>query len=267
MLLALILTAGGLTACGGSTPISGPDPIVTPQPTVPANPGSVSATLSAQSVALTWGAVSGATSYKVDRKLGSGAFTEIATVSTTTYTDANLTAGAYSYRVRSVNATGASEGTVSSTVTVTAPTTTPVNSSRARAQEFVGTWLMNYTIISNYTDTLKYNQVYESTSEPGLWFAAGKDQGGSIAIAFYSNQYSKYVAASGPDALPTYYTFPSIGSDGAVRGVVYFDLGSTFSRDYTLLGKRTSTAIPTLSLSESAQAQVLFDKLHKKFKQ
>lgn len=80
----------------------------TTPPTAPAGIHSMSTT--ATSVALMWSAATddaGAVGYRVERALGSGAFSPVATTAQTMYTDAALTAAtAYRYRVVAVDAAG-----------------------------------------------------------------------------------------------------------------------------------------------------------------
>ena len=61
-----------------------------------------------QQAKLTWTAVSGATSYVVERKTGvSGTYTVLASPTAVTYTDPNLTQGTvFVYRVSAMNAVG-----------------------------------------------------------------------------------------------------------------------------------------------------------------
>jgi fibronectin type 3 domain-containing protein len=77
-------------------------------PVLPATPANLVATAtSATRVQLTWGLSTGATSYKVERSSNNGAFVEIATTATNSYTDNAVSGGVtYVYRVRAVNLAG-----------------------------------------------------------------------------------------------------------------------------------------------------------------
>jgi len=89
-------------------------------PTVPAAPTGLTATAGNAQAALSWNAVSGATSYNVKRATTSGGpYTNVATnVTTPSYTNTGLTNGTtYYYVVSAVNAAG--EGANSSQVSVT----------------------------------------------------------------------------------------------------------------------------------------------------
>lgn len=340
MILVAALTLGGLTACGG-----GDTGTPNPSPTIPANSANVTATVAGKNITIAWTAASGATNYKVDRKMGTGAYSEITTVSETTYIDSNLVDGTYTYRIRSSNSAGVSNGTESlgvtiSTTPVSAPSnpssitatlgaggimvnwaavsdatsytierqvgggafsqvttttgtsyldatpnpgtyvyrvkavnaaglssgitanpvtiaTAPANESQKRAKEFIGTWAMTYKIISTFSDTLKFNTVLESTSEPGEYFAGGKDQYGNIYVAWYDFEYKSYVIGGGPTNLPTFYQFKSIASDGSVSGIVWFSLSTGYSDNYAMVGRRISTSIPVLSVSSLNNADVI----------
>ncbi len=116
-LRAAALTAvlgAGLAACGG-------DDTTAPPATPPAPAGLTAAAQSETSVLVSWTAVTGATSYTLERADASapGVFAAIGgSIATTDYTDNAVTSGvAYSYRVAAVNANGT--GGFSSPVSVT----------------------------------------------------------------------------------------------------------------------------------------------------
>ena len=77
---------------------------------VPAAPIGVSATAtSPTSIRIIWNPVPGATSYQIFRKVAGGGFVQIATSGTSSYIDSAVGANAaYLYKVRAVNAAGAS---------------------------------------------------------------------------------------------------------------------------------------------------------------
>lgn len=94
-------------------------------PTIPANPTNLVVTSSlSNSVQISWSASSGATSYLVSRKTGSGSFGATTEVTTLTFTDNTVVANtAYTYKVQAKNGAGSSTG---STVSVTTPVTTTI---------------------------------------------------------------------------------------------------------------------------------------------
>jgi hypothetical protein len=105
VVVGLVLIVG----CGSDSP-SGPS-------NVPPS-GIVGAAPSANSIHLTWEAVSGATAYVVQRAAAAGAFATVATPSTPAYDDAGLQPNtAYRYKIATVK--GADTSTYSSEVAVT----------------------------------------------------------------------------------------------------------------------------------------------------
>jgi len=103
----------------GSSPLSASATVAWP----PSAPPSLTATsTNASLVKLTWTASTGQTGYRIERALGAGAFTPLATVAsaTLTYADTNVVGlSAYSYRVFGTNAAG--DSLASPTATVTTP--------------------------------------------------------------------------------------------------------------------------------------------------
>ena len=118
----------GCNGLGGSSSLPVPD---TTPPTVPGN--FVAAATSATQINLSWMASTdnvGVTGYKVERCSGAGCtnFAQIATPTTTTFSDTGLTAStSYSYRVRASDAAGnnSSYSSTASATTQAAPDTTP----------------------------------------------------------------------------------------------------------------------------------------------
>jgi hypothetical protein len=103
--LIAIVAAASLAACGDGGTEPGGNPPATPA-------GLAAAVQPDNSVQVSWNAVSGATSYTLQRADGSapGAFAAVGgSLTTTSYADATTAAGqTYSYRVAAVNAEGAS---------------------------------------------------------------------------------------------------------------------------------------------------------------
>jgi fibronectin type 3 domain-containing protein len=117
-----------LASCGGGadTTTTTPPPDNTP-PAVPAVPTGLAATPGNASVALSWSASSGATSYHVKRATTSGgAYTQIAAPTTTTFSDTSLTNGtAYYYVVSALDSAGESANSTQASATPAAPTAIP----------------------------------------------------------------------------------------------------------------------------------------------
>ena len=105
-----MLLAGLTFGCGGGTS-SGSGPVTTPaSSTAPAAPAALTATAGNQQVSLTWNPSSGATTYHVKRSTGSGGpYTQVGSVTATSYTDAGLTNGTkYFYVVSALSTAGES---------------------------------------------------------------------------------------------------------------------------------------------------------------
>jgi Thiol-activated cytolysin/Fibronectin type III domain len=97
----------------------------------PATPtGFVATANSSSAVLLSWNAVSAATAYKLERKIGAGAFSPLASPSSNSYNDTGLSAStAYTYKLVSSNANGDSGPVEASATTITAtnPATAEIN--------------------------------------------------------------------------------------------------------------------------------------------
>ena len=92
----------------------------------PATPTGLAATAGNAQVSLTWTASSAATSYHVKRSTSSGAETQIAAPSSTSYTDGGLTNGAkYFYVVSAVNSGGESANSAEVSAAPVAPVNSP----------------------------------------------------------------------------------------------------------------------------------------------
>ncbi len=90
----------------------------------PSAPSNLKSIASASSISLGWDASTGATSYTIERKVDTGNFNALTTVSDTQYNDADVTQGTgYSYRVLASNSSGSSAWVETPTVSL-APTVT-----------------------------------------------------------------------------------------------------------------------------------------------
>ena len=94
---------------GGASP---PMPSTAPTLSAPANSGNGSYSVS-------WGGVSGATSYLVQQQLNGGSWSTVQSSSSTSFTLSNQSGGTYGYRVQACNATGCSPWSSTATVIVT----------------------------------------------------------------------------------------------------------------------------------------------------
>jgi hypothetical protein len=113
------------TGCGGGGNSGGGGGCSAGCVTIPATPTGISASAGNQQVALTWNSSGGATSYTVSRSTTSGGpYTKIASPTTTTYTDPNLTNGTtYYYVVAAANSAGSSANSAQVSATPAAPIT------------------------------------------------------------------------------------------------------------------------------------------------
>jgi len=106
---------------GNSTEVS-----ATPLLPVPTAPTGLTATAGSGQVVLNWNASSGATSYNVKRSTTSGSETQLATATTTSYTDNAVTNGTkYYYVVSAVNSSGESGNSTEASATPQAPASPP----------------------------------------------------------------------------------------------------------------------------------------------
>jgi hypothetical protein len=112
-----------LTGCGGGYSSSSGGGNTTPPPSIPGVPAGVAATAGDQQVALTWTAVSGATSYHVKRSATTGGpYTQEGAPTSATFTDTGLTDGTkYFYVVSAVNSAGESANSTEVSATPAAP--------------------------------------------------------------------------------------------------------------------------------------------------
>ncbi len=131
-----VVSAVGPTGEGASSGQVSATPLAPPSP-----PGGLTATAGNAQVGLTWSASSGATSYSVKRAtINGGPYTQIATPSSTSYTDTSATNGTtYYYVVSAVGPTG--EGASSGQVSATLPPSPPGNLTATAGNAQVGlTW-------------------------------------------------------------------------------------------------------------------------------
>ncbi len=95
----------------------------TPSVTTPSTPSSISYSTSINSynsTRITWGSVSGATSYVLERSINGGSFSQVYSGTATSYTDYGLNSSTtrVQYRVKAVNSGGSSSYKTGSSATV-----------------------------------------------------------------------------------------------------------------------------------------------------
>ena len=137
---------------------------------VPGAPTGLAASQTPGKVALTWSAPassgsSAIKSYTVYRGTSASSQTALASVTTTSYTDAVASAGTYYYTVRAVNAAGSSAASNSVAVTVTGTTTTtvPGTPSGVSAVGSNGAVMVSWLAPSNGGSAITGYRVYRST--------------------------------------------------------------------------------------------------------
>jgi len=178
-LAATLLLGTGFAACSSNNVVNPPPP----PPTVDAPTGVNASAVSETSIVVTWNQVSGAESYELDRKAGSGSFSTIQTgLTATAYTDNGLTPGTtYAYQVRAVEGTVKSSNSTSASATTLAEgpkvaTVTGIPLSRTFYSDTVYT-LSGYVKVSNgATLTVQAGtKIIGDTLVPGssLWILRG----------------------------------------------------------------------------------------------
>ena len=137
-----------LVGCGAGTVATNTPPSDTTPPTTPS--GLTATAVSGTQINLNWNASTdnvGVTGYQVQRCQGAGCsnFAQIATPTTTTYSDTGLTpATSYTYRVRAIDAAGNVSG-FSSTATAATPDTIPPTAPSNLAATAVSSSQINLT--------------------------------------------------------------------------------------------------------------------------
>jgi len=139
-----------VSACNGS---GCSNPVTTNAVTVaappPNMPTGVTATASGPSIVIGWTAVSGATSYTIQKTVG-GTVSNIAGVTGTSYTDASLTPGSvYTYNVKACNSAGCSA--ISAGASATAPAAIPAAPANVSASSIAGYAYVSWSAVSGAT--------------------------------------------------------------------------------------------------------------------
>ena len=116
---------------GGTATLDGSYTYVVPL-TAPAN--AVATAASPTQVNVTWSTVTGATTYRIERKQAGGGFTEVGTSATDSFVDTTVAAGtAYLYRVRATNAWSTSANSLEDLATTVIITDGELNGVRVKA--------------------------------------------------------------------------------------------------------------------------------------
>ena len=200
------------------------------QPTVLGAPTSLTATAnSASAITLSWTDNSdGETGFKIERKTGTGSYSEVATVgaNATSYSNGSLSAStAYTYRVRAYNAGGNSAYSNQSTATTqSAPPGNPpgdVVTTISRSSDDA-----EQTLSSGVVDLASDDLDLRSSDVSGMRFALAVPQGASISAATVS-----FVSKGNTSGANT-FTFRVQAADNA----------ATFSSSNGNLSRNTSSS-------------------------
>lgn len=253
--------------------IAGLEVITTGSGTAPATPTGVSATGNTGSVSLSWGAVTGATSYSIYRSTaagGEGTTAFASNVTGTSYTDSAVTSGTtYYYKVAAVNASGTSAQSTEVHAASSTGGTAPATPTGVSATGNTSSVSLSWGSVSGATS---YN-VYRSTTAGGEGTTAFASNVTSAsytdnAVTAGTTYYYKVAAvnASGTSAQSTEVHAAATGSTGGGNNtpVVQIDAGSStavspFSADtgYSAGTAFSSTAtINTSGVNHAAPAAV-----------
>ena len=153
------------------------------------------------------------------------------------------TAGTYYYGACVDPVSGESDtgNNCSSAVTVTVASSTDKSFNQLQTERLIGTWAFSYTIVSEWTDTYRLNDVRESSITPGEWIITGTDQYDDLVIAGYSPSLGMFSLLDPGITIDQFFTFDFVGSS-TVSGCYYQvdkDDNSP-SRCYPMTGVRTS---------------------------
>jgi hypothetical protein len=187
-----LATVAGFAACSDDDGGSGPSS--------PATPTGLAAVEQSGSVLVTWTAVSGATSYKLERTepAAPGAFTQVGgSLTAATFTDTDVDPGvAYGYRVAAVNAIG--ESSPSSTVTV--------NTTGLKVATLTGIYTTSRTLFADTTYTLSGFVQFANNStltiQPGTRIVGDAAVAGSSLFILRGSK----IDAQGTAAAPIVFT-------------------------------------------------------------
>lgn len=192
---ALAAGLGLLAACGG-----GSDDAAAPTPpaTAPGTPAGLAATAGNASVALTWTASSGATSYAVKRSTTSGGpYATVGSPSSASYSDSAVTNGtAYFYVVSAANSAGESANSTQVSATPTASATLPAAPTGLAATAGNATVALSWTASSGATGY----RVKRSTSSGGPYTQIASQSGTTYADSGLANGTAYFYVVSATSA-------------------------------------------------------------------
>ena len=132
------------------------------------------------------------------------------------------TAGTYYYGACVDPVSGESDtgNNCSRAVTVTAAPRSNKPLNQLQTERLIGTWEFSYTIIFEWTDTYRLNDVRESPITPGEWIITGTDQYDDLVIAGYSPSLGMFSLLDPGIIIDQFFTFDFVGSS-TVSGCYY----------------------------------------------
>jgi titin len=235
--------------------------------TLPAAPGTVGAAVTATQVTLTWGAVTGATSYTVEKSTDGTTWSGVGTPTVASYVDSGLASGThYYYRVTAVDGTGASahSGTTNA-LTLPATPGTPgaaVNSTTQVTVTWTGVTGAATYAVEQSTDNATWSQVASGAGTSLV------DTGLSAGVQYYYRVRATNASGnSGYTTVATALTLPgaptgmgdtttatqvsltwsavtgaaSYAIDRSADGTTWSSLGTATTANYTDTGLSAST--------------------------
>ena len=148
----------------GTSPLSAPESAVAPP-----IPTGLKATAGNAQVALTWNAVTGATSYNVERGTVSGTYTEVVGAPTTnSFTDTSVTNGTtYYYAVQTIGADGESTSAYSAGVSATPISSTVAVPTALKATTVNAAGAVTLTWTASTGSTASYSYLIYGGNSPG----------------------------------------------------------------------------------------------------
>ncbi|GAB3339290.1 hypothetical protein GCM10027359_16390 [Marilutibacter aestuarii] len=136
--------------------------------------------------AVSWGAISGASSYRLEQRYGSGNWTEIYNSTGTSKAMSGLTNGSYEYRVRACNDGGCSSYSATRTTVVTFPPASPPTVN-APATDNNGAYAVTWTSVSTAT---RYE--LDQRKDAGSWSTIHNAAGTSKSVSGLTNGSHEY---------------------------------------------------------------------------
>jgi fibronectin type 3 domain-containing protein len=156
-----------VNSVGQSAPSAEASAMVQAPATAPATPTQLTATAGSASIALTWAASTGATSYNVLRSQtpgGEGTVPYASNISATTYTDKGVSAGTtYYYQVSAVNSAGQSAPS-SEASAIVQPATAPTAPTNLAASQSGGSANVKLTWVQSPSPGIVSNNIYRSVN-------------------------------------------------------------------------------------------------------